>query len=243
MGAQWKHAPRVAAANKKGAVISKLVKEIMVSAKVAGPNPEANFRLRTALEAARRQSVPRDTIDRAIKRGAGLTGETIQYELVTYEGFAPHQVPVIVECLTDNRNRTAADVRLAFKHGQLGNSGAVAWMFDRLGIIEANTDQKGIDIEEVAIEAGAQNVEAMDSERDEVPAGQMGARFYCDPSDLDSVVKYLSGKNWVISFSELGYRCKNPVELQDAARTAVDEFFSEVNDLDDVHRIYPGLKT
>src|SRR5260221_671554 len=123
MGAQWKHAGKVDASQKKAAIFSKLVKEIMVSAKIGEPNLDSNFRLRTAVEDAKKAFVPRDTIERAIKKGAGLTGETIIYELVTYEGFAPHQVPVIVECLTDNKHRTAADIRVLFRKGQLGAIG------------------------------------------------------------------------------------------------------------------------
>src|SRR5436305_4052671 len=114
MGAQWKQAGRVANSTKRGALIGKLVKEIMVAAKMGDPNPENNSRLRAAVEAARKASVPRDTIDRAVKKGAGLLDEQVVYETITYEGFAPHKVPVIVECLTDNKNRTASDIRVLF---------------------------------------------------------------------------------------------------------------------------------
>src|SRR5436305_13845712 len=111
MGAQWKQAGRVANATKRGQVIGKLVREIMVAAKLGGSDPDLNARLYAALEAARKASVPRDTIERAVRKGAGQTGEKVIYELVTYEGFAPHKVPVVVECLTDNRNRTAPEIR------------------------------------------------------------------------------------------------------------------------------------
>src|SRR6202451_1925730 len=137
MGAQWKQAGRVANSTKRGAMIGKLVKEILVAAKMGDPHPENNARLWVAVEAAKKQSVPRDTIDRAIKKGAGLLDEPVNYELVTFEGFAPHKVPLIVECLTDNKNRTAADVRILFRKGQLGSMGSVAWMFDRMGVVEA----------------------------------------------------------------------------------------------------------
>jgi YebC/PmpR family DNA-binding regulatory protein len=144
MGAQWKHAGRVENSSKRGALIGKLVKEIIVSAKIGDPNPANNSRLRAAVEAAKKASVPRDTIERGIKRGAGLLGDNIVYEMVTYEGFAPHRVPIIVECLTDNKNRTAADIRVLFRKGQLGSAGAVSWMFDRLGVIEATHAEKRI---------------------------------------------------------------------------------------------------
>src|ERR1700749_4028988 len=104
MGAQWKHAGRQANSAKRGALISKLIKEIMVSAKTGGANPDGNARLRAAIEAAKKQPVPRDNIDRALKRASGVGEDAIVYEQVTYEGFAPHKVPVVVECLTDNKN-------------------------------------------------------------------------------------------------------------------------------------------
>ena len=107
----------------------------MVAAKVGDPNPDNNARLRAAVEAAKKASVPRDTIERAIKKGAGLLEGQIQYETITYEGFAPHRVPVIVECLTDNKNRTASDIRVLFRKGQLGAMGSVSWMFDRHGVV------------------------------------------------------------------------------------------------------------
>src|SRR5690606_1742003 len=93
--------------------------------------------LRMAVEAAKKQSMPRETLERAIKKGSGQLDDGANYELVTYEGFAPHQVPVIVECLTDNKNRTAPNMRTLFRKGQLGTSGSVSWDFDRVGAIEA----------------------------------------------------------------------------------------------------------
>src|SRR5665647_1210611 len=130
MGATWKAKGKAASAQAKGKVFSKLAKEIMIAAK-NGADPAMNARLRAAVESAKRASMPRDTLERAIKKGAGLLDETVTYETVTYEGFAPHHVPVIVECLTDNKNRTASDIRVLFRKAQLGSIGSVAWMFDR----------------------------------------------------------------------------------------------------------------
>jgi YebC/PmpR family DNA-binding regulatory protein len=240
MGAQWKHAGRVSGANKKGALISKLVKEITVSAKSGDPNPENNPRLRAAVEAAKKASVTRDTIDRALKRGAGLTDDQITYELITYEGFAPHQVPVIVECLTENRNRTSADIRVLFRKGQLGSPGSVAWNFDRMGVVEATHSDKSLDIESVAIEAGGQNVEPLEAE--DVPAGGVGARFFCDTTDLDTVSKFLTANGWSVTQSEMNYIAKNPVEISEEQRKEVSEFLNAVDDHDVVHRIYTALK-
>src|SRR3954471_7983246 len=187
MGAQWKHAGRIENSAKRGAMISKLVKEIMVSAKGGDPNPDNNARLRAAVEAAKKASVPRENIERAIKRGSGQLDDAAAFETVLYEGFAPHKVPVIIECLTDNKNRTAADIRVLFRKGTLGAVGSVAWQFDHLGVVEATIPKAGFDIEGAAIEAGAQNVEPLEAE--EISAGQTGARFFCDATDLDVVSK------------------------------------------------------
>ena len=119
-----------------------------------------NPRLRLAVDAAKKASMTRDTLERAIKKGAGLLDEPVNFETVMYEGFAPHQVPVIVECLTDNKNRTAPNMRVLFRKGQLGASGSVSWDFTRRGAIEASPPAEGDDPEEAAIEAGAQEVEA-----------------------------------------------------------------------------------
>ena len=132
MGAQWKQAGREANAQKKGQMVVKLVREIMVAAKLGGPEPDLNARLAAAVEKARKASVYKDTIERAIKKGAGLTDEKIIFETVIYEGFAPHKVPVVVECVTDNRNRTAPEIRNLFKTGSLGQPGSVAFFFNRL---------------------------------------------------------------------------------------------------------------
>jgi YebC/PmpR family DNA-binding regulatory protein len=240
MGAQWKHAGRIENSSKRGALISKLVKEIIVAAKVGDPNPDNNARLRAAVESARKASVPRDNIERAIKKGAGLLDDQVQYELVTYEGFTPHKVPVVVECLTENKNRTAADVRVLFRKGMLGAMGSVTWMFDRLGVVEATHASGNLDRESVAIEAGAQNVEPL--EAFEVPAGHIGARFLCDTTDLDAVTKYLAQQGWVVTQSEMSYIVKNPVELPDDQKKEVTEFLNAIDDHDDVHRIYTALK-
>src|SRR5437763_12553042 len=175
MGAQWKQAGREANAQKKGQMTAKLVREIMVAAKLGGADPDSNARLAAAVEKARKASVPRDTIERAIKKGSGQTGEKVNYELVTYEGFAPHKVPVIVECLTDNRNRTAPEIRHLFRAGSLGAPGSVGFFFDHMGVVEATHADRSRDAESDAIEAGVQNIEPLEAE--EVPEGQPGARF------------------------------------------------------------------
>ncbi len=175
MGAQWKNKHKSDTAAAKGKIFTKLAKEIMVAAK-NGADPAMNSKLRLAIETARKASMPKDTLERAIKKGAGLLDGPVNYEHVVYEGFAPHQVPVIVECLTDNKNRSAQSIRVLFRKGQLGTSGSVSWDFDFLGAIEATAEQKDADVEVAAIEAGAQ-----DFEQDEEGA----VVFYTEPTDLD----------------------------------------------------------
>lgn len=241
MGAQWKAAGRAANANKKGMIVSKLIKEIVVSVKMGGPDPAGNFRLRGALEEARKNSVTRDSIERAIKRGAGLTDDQVIYETILYEGFCPHQVPIMVECLTDNRNRTAADIRGVFRKGQLGNSGSVAWMFDRKGVIEAHHKDASQDLESVAIEAGADEVTSFKPGEGQPTDGAL-ARFTCGVTELDGANQFLNKNGWNILSSELSYIAKNHVELNADQMKEVSEFLEGVDENDDVHRIYVGLK-
>src|SRR5205085_6127654 len=141
-----------------------------------------------AVEKALKSSVTRDTIERAVKKGAGLTDEKVVFELVTYEGFAPHKVPIVVECLTDNRNRTAPEIRNLFKAGSLGQPGSVAFFFNHLGVVEATHSDRNRDSESDAIESGAQEVEPLEAE--EIPEGHQGARFLTEMKDLDSVSKF-----------------------------------------------------
>src|SRR5919198_293716 len=169
MGAQWKQAGREANAQKKGQLVVKLVREIMVAAKLGGPDPDLNARLAAAVEKAKKASVYKDTIERAIKKGAGIGDEAVTYETVIYEGFAPHKVPVVVECLTDNRNRTAPEIRNLFKAGSLGQPGSVSFFFNHVGVVEASHKDANRDAESDAIESGAQEVEAFD---EEIPAGE-----------------------------------------------------------------------
>jgi YebC/PmpR family DNA-binding regulatory protein len=196
--------------------------------------------LRAAVEAAKKGSVTKDTIERSIKKGAGIGDEAVQYETAVYEGFTPNKVPVIVECLTDNKTRAAAEIKMRFKKGAMGAPGSVAWMFNHLGVIEATHKDKSLDIESVAIEAGAQNVEPLDAE--DVPEGQIGACFYTEISDLDSTNKFLEKAGWVISKSEMSYVPKNYPELTEAQRKEDAEFLQDLNDYDDVYRIYVALK-
>ena len=239
MGAQWKQAGREAADQKKGQVVGKLVREVMIAAKLGGPEPETNARLSAALEKAKKASVTRDTIERAIKKGSGQTEEKVEFEHVTYEGFAPHKVPVIVECITDNRNRTAPELRRLFLEGQLGTPGSMAFFFDRFGVIEAIHTDKARDPEGDAIEAGAQNVETLEAE--EIPEGSIGARFLTDTKDLAAASSWLGKAGWKILASELRYIAKQPVHLEGDQKKHVIDFLHALDDHDDVHHVFTSL--
>ena len=233
MGAQWKAKGKEAAANAKGRIFTKLAKEIMVAAR-NGPNPDMNPRLRLAVEQAKKASMPKDTLERAIKKGAGLLDEGVNYEKLTYEGFAPHRVSVIVECLTDNANRTASSVRVIFRkgQGQLGALGSVSWDFDYLGMIEATPQSADADPDLAAIEAGASDLEP----------GEDGATlFLTEPSELDAVSRALPNYGFVVQSAELGYRPKNPVTLGAAEREEVEAFLEAIDADDDVQNVYVGL--
>ncbi len=235
MGAQWKAKHKDLAANARGRIFGKLSKDIMLAAR-SGADPASNARLRLVVEQARKVSMPKETLERAIKKGAGLTGEAVNFEHVIYEGFAPHRVAVMVECLTDNVNRTAPEMRVLFRKGQLGTAGSVAWDFDHLGMIEAEPAVVGADPELAAIEAGAQDLE---------PDDEAGTTlFLTDPSDLDLVSRALPAQGFKVLSVKLGYRAKNPVDpasLSQAQLEEVEAFLAAIDDNDDVQQVFVGL--
>ena len=235
MGRQWLQKKREINANKRAKITTKLVREITVAAKLGAPDPAMNARLEVAVEAARKASVSNDVITRAIKKASGGGADGAQLELVTFEGMAPNKVPVIVECLTDNRNRTAPDMRSLFRDGQFGAK--VLFLFDHVGTIEATHSDASLDRESAAIEAGAQDVEALE----DTPEDHCGARFFTEPADLDAVAKALKAAGWKVTTFEMGYRPKDKVELSAEARTTVEEFLEAIDDHDDCHRIYTSL--
>jgi YebC/PmpR family DNA-binding regulatory protein len=235
MGAQWKAKHKDLAANARGRLFGKLAKDIMIAAR-NGPDPAANSRLRMVVEQARKVSMPKETLDRAIKKGAGLSGEAVHFEHTIYEGFAPHRVPVMVECLTDNVNRAASEMRVLFRKGQLGSSGAVAWDFDHVGMIEAEPASKGADPELAAIEAGAQDVE---------PADEDGVTvFLTDPTDLDLVSRALPAQGFTVLSAKLGYKPKSPVDpasLSAEQLEEVESFLAALDANEDVQNVFAAL--
>src|SRR6185312_11963805 len=239
MGRQWLHAKRLVAGLKKGRTTSKIVREISVAAKMGGADPAMNARLAAAVEKARKDSVSRDVIERAIKKGAGIGSEKLVMEHVVFEGYAPHKVPVIVEVYTDNVNRTAPEIRVLFKDkGQLGTTGTNKFLFDHVGIVEAFHADANIDREAAAIEAGANEVENLSHEQnDDIPENSAGAKFICDRTAVAAVAKWLSQNGWTVVTSEIGFLPKQFPELTDAQRAEVGEFLQSLDDHDDVHRV------
>ena len=235
MGAQWKAKHKDLAANARGRIFGKLSKDIMLAAR-SGADPASNARLRLVVEQARKVSMPKETLERAIKKGAGLTGDAVNFEHVIYEGFAPHRVAVMVECLTDNVNRTAPEMRVLFRKGQLGTAGSVAWDFDHRGMIEAEPAVAGADPDMAAIEAGAQDLE---------PGDEAGTTlFLTDPADLDLVSRALPAQGFKVLSVKLGYKAKNPVDpasLSQAQLEEVEAFLAAIDDNDDVQQVFVGL--
>jgi len=243
MGRQWLQAKREVAGLKKGQATGKLVKEIMVAAKLGGADPAGNARLAAVIEKARKQSVSRDVIERAIKKGAGVGGEKLELEQIVFEGYAPHKVPVIVEVQTDNKNRTGPEIRVLFKRGQLGAPGSNKFLFDHVGLVEAHHSDANADAEAAAIEAGAQDFVPLTNDADaEIPEGTRGARFITAPTDLHAVSQWLSQNGWTIVTSELGYVAKTFPELSEEDREQVGEFLQAVEDHDDVHRVWAAIR-
>lgn len=230
MGAQWKQKGREAAANARGKIFSKLAKEIIVAAK-AGADPSANSRLRIAVDAAKKASMPKDTLERAIKRGAGLLDGGVQYETVTYEGHGPHQLPIIIEALTDNKNRTSANMKMYFRKYQLGSTGTVSWDFSRLGAIEADPPA-GADPEEAAIEAGAQDLE---------PGEEGQTRFFTEPTSLDAVSRALTERKWSVTSAKMIWKPKNPVTFEGEKLADAEAFLATLDEDDDVQELFVAL--
>ena len=218
---------------KRSKVFSKLAKEITVAAKLGTPDPEMNPRLRTAIQAARAQNMPKDNIERAIRKSQDAGGE--QYEEIRYEGFGTGGVGVIVEALTDNRNRTAGEVRATFsKHGgNLGETGSVSFMFDRVGAVEyAPEAASADDMFEAAIEAGA----------DDCESSEEGHVLYCDAESLHEVAGALESRFGDPLSARIVWRPQNSIELDDTAGEKLLRMLSALEDSDDVQNVYANFE-
>jgi YebC/PmpR family DNA-binding regulatory protein len=243
MGRQWLHAKRAIVNNKKGQMVGKQVKEITVAAKIGGADMAANARLFAAVEKAKKASVTRDVIERAINKGAGIGGEKMIMDHIVFEGYAPHKVPVIVEVYTDNVQRTTPEMRVLFKKGILGTTGSNKFLFEHVGIVEAHTLAEGTDLEAAAIEAGANDFEAIShAQNDDIPAESTGARFHTERTAVHSASTWLSANGWTVVTSEIGYVAKMFPELSDEHRADVGEFLQALEEHEDVQRVWAAVK-
>jgi len=243
MGRQWLLAKREVASLKKSKSTGKFVREITIAARQGGADPENNARLFAALEKARAESVSKDVIERAINKGAGIGGDKAVIDHITFEGYAPHKVPLIVEVYTDNTNRTTPEIRVLFRDGQLGAPGSNKFLFDHVGLVEAYTDNAGVDPEEAAIEAGANEVEALTHDQnDDIPADKTGARFITDRTATAAVTSWLKENGWKVVTSEIGYVAKTFPTLTDEQRAEAGEFLQALEEHDDVHRVWTAIK-
>lgn len=214
-------------------VFSKLGREITVAAKLGLPDPAFNPRLRLAIIAARAENMPKDNIERAIKKASG--SEQDNYEEIRYEGYAPGGVAVIVEALTDNTNRTASDVRSAFTKagGNLGTTGAVSFMFDRIGVIEYDTDKASADaMLEAGIEAGAEDVISDDG----------GHQIITTPETLADVTKALEAKFGEPRKSGITWKPQNTVAVDDEAGEKILKLIEVLEESDDVQNVYANFE-
>lgn len=222
-----------AADAKRGKIFSKLIKEITIAARMGGGDIEGNPRLRTAVLAARAANMPKENIERAIKRGTGEI-EGASYEEVTYEGYGPGGVAVLVEALTDNKNRTVAEVRHLFdKHGgNLGESGCVAWLFDKKGVV--TVDSSGVsedEIMEIAIDAGALDVK---TEGDTY-------EIVTEPQDFEAVRKAVEDKAWKIELADLTMIPQNTIKLEGKKAEQMLKLMDSLDDHDDLQRVYANF--
>jgi len=233
---KWAQIKRQKGANdaKRGQLFTKLGREITVAARDGGGDPNANFRLRLAIQRARENNMPMENIERAIKRGAG-GGEGSSLEEITYEGYGAGGAAILVEAMTDNRNRAAADIRSVFTRGggSLGESGCVAWLFDSKGVITVDVGKN--DAEEVAllaIDAGADDFKIEDGSLD----------VYTAPGDLERVRRALESRKLAITGAEISMIPKTTVELDSKATAQVLKLIERLEDLDDVQRVYTNVE-
>jgi YebC/PmpR family DNA-binding regulatory protein len=218
---------------KRGKIFTKLIREITVAARFGGGDPDSNPRLRTAIATAKAANMPKENIDRGVKKGTGEL-EGTSYEEVNYEGYGPGGVAVLVDCLTDNKNRTVADVKHVFERhgGSLGEPGCVAWMFEQKGLISFDKDK--VDEEQLfdlALEAGAEDVKESDTEFEVITT----------PSEYESVKTAIDNKNLSYTLAEIVKIPKNTVKVEGKKAQQVVNLMQGLEDLDDVSNLYANF--
>jgi YebC/PmpR family DNA-binding regulatory protein len=214
-------------------VFSKLAREITVAAKMGMPDPAMNPRLRAAILAARAENMPKDNIQRAINKAVGGEGEN--YDEIRYEGYGPGGVAIIIEAMTDNRNRTASDIRSYFTKagGNLAETGAVSFMFDHVGLVEFSADAGDADtVLEAAIEAGAEDV----------VSGEDSHEIYCANTDLNEVTKALEEKFGEPKASKLVWKPQTPIAVDDEAGEKLMKLMETLDNHDDVQNVYGNFE-
>ena len=219
---------------KWGKVFTKLIRELVLAAKAGGPNIEDNPRLRTAVDKALGSNMKRDTVDKAIARGVGA-GEGDNYDEITYEGYAPGGVAVLVECMTDNRNRTVSEVRHAFsKHnGNMGTSGSVSYLFTKLGIFNYESGVDEDRLMEVALELGADDIV---SEED----GSM--EVICQADTFLDLQAALNNAELTPSFAEIEMRASTMAEVSEKDAEKIINLIDALEELDDVQNVYSNVE-
>jgi YebC/PmpR family DNA-binding regulatory protein len=218
---------------KRGVMFTKMTREVMLAAREGGPNPDANFRLRLAIDRARTVNMPHANIDRAIERATG-GGDGAQIESVVYEGYGPGGVSVMVEAATDNRNRTASEVRATFHKngGKLGESGSVQWLFEQKGIIEIDAAGRSIDeVQLAAIDGGAEDVEV---------DGSL-ITVYTTPGSFERVKKVIEAAVIPISSAEISMRPTNTVRVDGEHAQKVIRLVEGLEELDDVQKVHANF--
>jgi YebC/PmpR family DNA-binding regulatory protein len=215
---------------KRSKLFTKLIREITVAARMGGPDADANPRLRLAIDKARAQSMPKDNIDRGIKRGAGES-DGANYEEIRYEGYGPGGVAVMVDCLSDNRNRTVAEIRHAFAKfgGNLGADGAVSYLFNHVGLISFPSGADENRIMEAALEAGAEDVVTNDDSSVDV---------LTDPQDFAAVREALLSADLDSETSEVTYRASTSAVLDEQEAARMIKLLEVLEELDDVQSVY-----
>ncbi len=224
---------KAAADAKRGQQFTKLARAITVAARDGGPDPDANAPLATAIQKAREASMPKDNIQRAVDRGSGIGTDADAIERVVFEGYGPGGAAILVEALTDNRNRTSADVRHAFSkhHGSLGEPGSVAWIFEKRGVVVVDGARYGEDDLIVAIDAGAEDVRE-DGEQ---------LRVICDPSDLSSVREALEGSGVEVQSSDLATEPKSTVMVKGSEAEWLLKLVDTLEEHDDVNEVHANF--
>jgi YebC/PmpR family DNA-binding regulatory protein len=223
-----------AADAKRGKIFTKLIKEITLSARLSGSDPDGNARLRTAILAAKDENMPKDNIDRAIKKGSGSGEGTVTYEEIVYEGYGPGGVAVIVEVMTDNKNRTVAEIRHIFSKygGNLGENGCVAWIFEKKGSFLIDKKTIGEDeLMELALDAGADDVREDEHEYEVLTS----------PAAFEDVRKALEGKGLKILSATIGMIPQNTVELGEDKASSMLKLMEKMEDNDDVQNVYANF--